>query len=165
MREATRHSAIVTVPLPRLYRALKDATSCRSEPPIINENGPITFCYGTTYSSRGSLAIGVTRLLQTHETNAVGALSRRTGGLDRRNIPNMKAKTHDGHPPKPAGEKYLTRKEVAARFGVEVRTIDNWRSSYRMPHYHIGGQVRFVGSEVDAWAKTWRRGGPTGGRG
>ena len=58
----------------------------------------------------------------------------------------------------------LTRKEVAARFGVDVRAIDNWRSRYRMPHYRIGGQVRFVGREADAWMKGWRRGGPMLGR-
>jgi excisionase family DNA binding protein len=65
-----------------------------------------------------------------------------------------------GQPPKPGGEELLTRKEVAARFGVDVRTIDNWRRRYRMPHYRIGGQVRFVGSQVDTWMKSWRRGGP-----
>jgi excisionase family DNA binding protein len=63
-------------------------------------------------------------------------------------------------PPKPAGEKYLTRKEVAARFNVDVRTIDNWRNRYRMPYYCVGGQIRFKPSEVDAWMKTRRRGGP-----
>jgi excisionase family DNA binding protein len=68
-----------------------------------------------------------------------------------------------GQPPKPAGEKYLTRKEVAARFNVDVRTIDNWRVKYQMPHYCMGGQVRFVESEVDAWAKTMRRGKPVPG--
>jgi excisionase family DNA binding protein len=76
----------------------------------------------------------------------------------------MKKKTKVGQPPKPAGEKFLTRKEVAARFGVDVRTIDNWRSRYRMTHYRIGGQVRFLGSEVDAWMTAWRRGGPVPGR-
>jgi excisionase family DNA binding protein len=91
-------------------------------------------------------------------------MSRRTGGFNKRKIPTMKAKTHDGHPPKPAGEKYLTRKEVAARFGVDVRTIDNWRDKYKMPHYCVGGQVRFVGSEVDEWMKTRRRGGPVPGK-
>jgi excisionase family DNA binding protein len=65
-----------------------------------------------------------------------------------------------GQPQKPGGEKYLTRKEVAARFKVDVRTIDNWRVKYQMPHYCVGGQVRFKGSEVDAWMKTRRRGGP-----
>ena len=63
-----------------------------------------------------------------------------------------------GQPPKPWGEKYLTRKMMASRFEVDVRTIDNWRGNYDMPHYCMGGQVRFVGSEVDAWAKTMRRG-------
>jgi excisionase family DNA binding protein len=72
----------------------------------------------------------------------------------------MKKEINVGQPPKPGGEELLARKEVAARFGVEVRTIDNWRSWYRMPHYRIGGQVRFVGSEVDAWMKGWRRRGP-----
>jgi excisionase family DNA binding protein len=68
-----------------------------------------------------------------------------------------------GQPPKPGGEKYLTRKEVAAKFGVAVRTIDNWRHKYDLPHYCMGGQVRFVGSEADAWAKTMRRGRPVPG--
>ena len=63
-----------------------------------------------------------------------------------------------GQPPKPGGEKYLTRKEVAARFKVDVRTIDNWRVKYQMPHYCVGGQVRFKESQVEAWAETMRRG-------
>ena len=58
---------------------------------------------------------------------------------------------------------YLTRKEVAAKFGVGPRTIDNWRKNYSMPYYRMGGQVRFVESEVDAWAKTMRRGKPVPG--
>ena len=79
VREATRHSAIVIVPLSRLYRASKNAMSCRSEPPIIHKNGPITFCYGTIYSDRGSLAIGVARLSQTHKTNVGEAVSGHAG--------------------------------------------------------------------------------------
>ena len=47
---------------------------------------------------------------------------------------------------------------MAAKFGVGVRTIDNWRRHYDMPHYRVGGKVRLVESEVDAWAKTMRRG-------
>jgi len=68
-----------------------------------------------------------------------------------------------GQPPKNGGEKYLTRKEVADRFGVDPRTIDNWRRNYDMPHYRMGGQVRFKESEVDAWAQTMRRGKPVPG--
>ena len=83
-----------------------------------------------------------------------------TSGLDKERTPTMKKISNVGQPPKPWGEELLTRKEVAARFGVDIRTIDNWRSRYRMPHYRIGGQVRFVGSEFDAWMKSWRRGGP-----
>jgi hypothetical protein len=70
----------------------------------------------------------------------------------------MKKINNVGQPPRPGGARYLTRKLVAARFEVDVRTIDNWRRNYDMPHYCMGGQVRFVGREVDAWAKTMRRG-------
>jgi len=72
----------------------------------------------------------------------------------------MKTSVFVGPAPKQGGEKYLTRKEVAAKFGVDPRTIDNWREKYGMPHYRIGGQVRFVESQVDAWSKTMRRGKP-----
>ncbi|MBI5385068.1 MAG: helix-turn-helix domain-containing protein [Verrucomicrobia bacterium] len=40
------------------------------------------------------------------------------------------------------------------------RTIDNWRQKFQMPHYRIGGRIRFLSSEVEAWMKTLRRGGP-----
>ena len=75
----------------------------------------------------------------------------------------MKESVVVGPPPRPGGVKYLTRKEVAAKFGVDPRTIDNWREKYGMPYYRMGGQVRFVESEVDAWAKTMRRGKPVPG--
>ena len=70
----------------------------------------------------------------------------------------MKEKIVIGQPPEHGGEKYLTRKEVAAGFGVDPRTIDNWRVKYEMPHYCVGGQVRFKESQVEAWANTMRRG-------
>jgi excisionase family DNA binding protein len=70
----------------------------------------------------------------------------------------MKKRIVVGQPPNLGGENYLTRKEVAARFGVDPRTIDNWRFKYDMPHYCVGGQVRFKESEVEAWATTMRRG-------
>ena len=52
---------------------------------------------------------------------------------------------------------------MADWFGVDPRTIDNWRRNYDMPHYRMGGQVRFKESEVDAWAQTMRRGKPVPG--
>jgi excisionase family DNA binding protein len=75
----------------------------------------------------------------------------------------MKTSVVVGPPPQQGGVVYLTRKEVAAKFGVGPRTIDNWRKNYSMPYYRMGGQVRFVESEVDAWAKTMRRGKPVPG--
>ena len=98
------------------------------------------------------------------DAEAAEAGERRAGGLDQERTPSMKQEINVGQPPTRGGEALLTRKEVAARFEVDVRTIDNWRSRYGMPHYRIGGQVRFVGSEVDGWMKGWRRGGPVAGR-
>ena len=71
---------------------------------------------------------------------------------------NMKKRAVVGQLPKHGGEEYRTRKEMAAKFGVGVRTIDNWRRNYDMPHYCVGGQVRFKESQVEAWAETMRRG-------
>ena len=79
VRKAPRHSAIVVVSSSRLYRASKNAKPCRSEPLFMHANGPITFCYGLTYTDRVSLAIGVARLSQTHKTNVGEAESRHAG--------------------------------------------------------------------------------------
>lgn len=62
----------------------------------------------------------------------------------------------------PGDGEYLSRKEVARKFGVTDRTIDNWRKKFGLPHYRLGGRVRFKPSDMDAWMKTFRRGGPMG---
>jgi hypothetical protein len=79
VRKATRHSAIVVVPFSRLDRASKSTMSCRPETLINYTNLPITFYYGPIYKDRVSLAIGVTRLSQTHETDVGEAKSGRAG--------------------------------------------------------------------------------------
>ena len=57
---------------------------------------------------------------------------------------------------------FLSRKDMAKKFRVTERTIDNWRKKYGMPHFVVGRGVRFKENDVDAWMKTMRRGGPVG---
>lgn len=75
----------------------------------------------------------------------------------------MKKSVLVGRPAEQAGKKYKTRKEMADKFEVDVRTIDNWRRNYRMPWLLVGGQVRFKERAVEAWAETSRRGRPVPG--
>ncbi len=42
------------------------------------------------------------------------------------------------------------RQQTAERLGVTVRTIDNYVKSGIIPHFKIGGAVRFDPEQVDA---------------
>jgi excisionase family DNA binding protein len=44
---------------------------------------------------------------------------------------------------------YLTRKEVAAIFKVNISTINNWVRSGKLKQYGIGNRVYFLRSEVE----------------
>jgi len=45
-----------------------------------------------------------------------------------------------------------TIEDVAAHFGVSVRTVHRWLKSTDLPHRRVGGTVRFNLGEVDDWS-------------
>ena len=49
--------------------------------------------------------------------------------------------------------KKITKQELARIHGKTVRTIENWVKDMGCPHYKYGADIKFVESEVDAWAK------------
>ena len=51
--------------------------------------------------------------------------------------------------PARAADPVLTKRELAARFRVSGRTIDNWMKRGYLPYIRIGRNVRFRWSEVD----------------
>ncbi len=51
--------------------------------------------------------------------------------------------------PARAGDPVLTKRELAARFRVNSRTIDNWMHRGYLPYLKMGRVVRFRWSEVD----------------
>jgi excisionase family DNA binding protein len=51
--------------------------------------------------------------------------------------------------PARAADPVLTKRELAARLRVTVRTIDGWMKERYLPYLKIGRSVRFRWSEVD----------------
>ena len=47
----------------------------------------------------------------------------------------------------------LTKKEVAKKLRVSVRTIDNLRKNHGLPCVIMGGLIRFIEEEIDAWLR------------
>lgn len=47
-------------------------------------------------------------------------------------------------------ELFLTKQQLAFRYQVSVRTIDNWVAQKRIPVLRLGGCVRFDITRVDA---------------
>jgi len=45
---------------------------------------------------------------------------------------------------------YMTRKEVALMFRVDINTINNWAKSKRLNPLAMGGRILFLRSEVEA---------------
>ncbi len=45
---------------------------------------------------------------------------------------------------------YATRKGLAARYSVSLRTIDEWMARGWIPFMRIGGSIRFHVTDVDA---------------
>jgi len=45
---------------------------------------------------------------------------------------------------------YLTRKDVADMFGVDLSTIANWQKNGKLKPYGIGGRVYFLRSDIEA---------------
>lgn len=64
-------------------------------------------------------------------------------------------------PPAPVAdpERFLTKKEVAAFFGVSEVTVWEWEKKGLLTSYRIGNLVRYRFSEVMASPKTIERGG------
>jgi len=51
--------------------------------------------------------------------------------------------------PPPPVEGYITKKELAARLGKDMRTVNNWMRYNQLPHYKVGRTVLFKWSEVE----------------
>lgn len=50
--------------------------------------------------------------------------------------------------------RYLTKADMAEKFQVTQRTIEEWVRRYGMPHFHINRSVlRFREADVDRWAE------------
>jgi len=48
----------------------------------------------------------------------------------------------------------LSRKQLASRFGVNVRTVDSWLAAGRIEHLKIGKTVRFTEQQVQKFEKS-----------
>ena len=52
----------------------------------------------------------------------------------------------------------LDTKSQAARWGIQPKTLENWRWQGKgPPHYKIGGRVMYDVDETDAWLAAQRR--------
>jgi excisionase family DNA binding protein len=54
-------------------------------------------------------------------------------------------------------EPYLTKRQVAARLAVGVRTLERMVASAGLPAHRVGGHRRFLWSEVVAWVAAGER--------
>lgn len=59
-------------------------------------------------------------------------------------------------------ESLLTAREVAALLGFKPGTIVDWAERDELPHFKVGGRLRFRTSEVEAWLEARRRGAVVG---
>ena len=48
-------------------------------------------------------------------------------------------------------EAYVTKRQVAERLSVGVRTLERMMATTDLPVHRVGGQRRFLWSEVVAW--------------
>lgn len=53
-------------------------------------------------------------------------------------------------------KKYLNVKDVAYVFDIHTQTIYTWVRKNRIPHYKVGGVIRFNPDQVIKWAKKRR---------
>ena len=54
--------------------------------------------------------------------------------------------------------KYLNTREAAAHLGLSTRTLDRYRVSGDGPVFlKFGGRVRYLGEDLDGWARSRRR--------
>jgi excisionase family DNA binding protein len=54
-------------------------------------------------------------------------------------------------------EPYLTKRQVAERLAVGVRTLERMVATTNLPAHRVGGQRRFLWSEVVAWIAAGER--------
>ena len=54
-------------------------------------------------------------------------------------------------------EPYLTKRQVAERLSVGVRTLERMIATTDLPAHRVGGQRRFLWSEVVAWIAAGER--------
>lgn len=54
------------------------------------------------------------------------------------------------------GDRLLRKRELAAKLGIAVRTLDGWLKKGRVPHLKLGKSVRFHWPDVLAKLQTFR---------
>ena len=64
--------------------------------------------------------------------------------------------THYAKIAQEAGDSLLTKRELAPRLRIAVRTLDNWVAKGRIPHIKPGKTVRFRWSDVLEKLGTYR---------
>jgi excisionase family DNA binding protein len=52
-------------------------------------------------------------------------------------------------------EKYLTKKQLAEKFGVSASTVDRLIRSGRIGYFKPGGMVRFARAHVEAFERAY----------
>ncbi len=55
-------------------------------------------------------------------------------------------------------EEFLTAEDVARFFHISARTVYNWTVDKKIPHYKIGGSIRFKRSDLEGWLEKGKRG-------
>lgn len=48
---------------------------------------------------------------------------------------------------------FVTKKELADRHNVKIRTIDNWIRTKNLPFYKFGSDIVFKDEELEVWGK------------
>jgi excisionase family DNA binding protein len=59
------------------------------------------------------------------------------------------------------GGRLLTASELGEQLGFAAGTIVDWAEAGTIPHFKIGGRLRFRASEVEAWLGERHRGAMT----
>jgi len=54
------------------------------------------------------------------------------------------------------------KEDVRQKARVSLRTVDNWIAKNLIPYVKLGGAVRFIPSDVDAFIRSRRIGGSPG---
>jgi len=54
-------------------------------------------------------------------------------------------------------DRFMKKKEAAEYLGVTVYTIDRYVKKRGMPFYKIGNEPRYKATEIDEWAKQYKK--------